>query len=305
MDLLSADERGADGPRRLTVGEMQAALAAAWRGDFTGAAIGGSVTVAPSDVVSTRTAGNTGVVAGAGVVTTGDQLVVVVAAHAGAGASIVAVALADALAAAGERVTLVEAADPRRSGLVEASGVELGEVAGWRRGERVAGAGRVQVERLAEPVSTVGAVLTPRSADGSLLVVDAGWPAWDVLDAPGWIAAALASVLPVVVCRPTVPGLRQAERLLAELPAADRAVVACVGSARWSRLASAECGPRLAAARGAGRLVAVPMHPALAVSGVTCDPLPRPVAVAGRVLAGLVVGDAVSGRPDRATGAAW
>lgn len=306
MDMLSVRADRVGGPRRLTVEEMQAALVAAWRGDFTGATLAGPVTAVPQrSTESTVSGGHAGASVGVDTTRATGRVVVVVAAHSGAGASTVAVALADALASAGERVRLVEAADPRRSGLVEASDVELGDAGGWRCGRRVAGAGQVRVDRLVAPASAVGAVPAPRPAVGSRLVVDAGWPAWDVLDTPGWIAAALASAVPVVVCRPTVPGLRQAECLLAELSAADRAVVACVGSARWSRLAPVGSGPRLAAVRTAGRLVAVPVHPALAVSGVTCDRLPRPVAMAGQVLAGMVADGAPSGRTNRVRGVGW
>jgi adenylylsulfate kinase-like enzyme len=62
----------------------------------------------------------------------GGAVVVVLAGHAGAGASTVALAIAEALVDH-RRVQLVEYADPIRSGLAAASSVELGAQVGWRR----------------------------------------------------------------------------------------------------------------------------------------------------------------------------
>jgi hypothetical protein len=207
---------------------------------------------------------------------------VVLAAHAGAGASTVALAVAEA-AAARAGATLVECCDPTRSGLLGASTAELGvDGAGWRRGRR----GALQLARRDGRVRSLGEVPPPAftqdAAGGRPLVVDAGWPADAVLRSAGWVEEVLLHRAPLVVCRATVPGLRQVEQVLAGVDAA--AVVAVVGPARWPGVVAASCGDRLGAARQDGRVVPVPLHRRLAVSGVTGEPLPQPVAGAGRAL---------------------
>jgi hypothetical protein len=308
MDRLNGQEAMPGGPRRLSVEEMQAALTAAWRGEFAASAAGSvrQPTAAAANGAGDGRNGSTRVTTSAGRVPatrtqprrgTG-RVAAVLAAHSGAGASTVAVAIADALASAGERVRLVDAADPRRSGLVSASGIELGETGEWRRGRRTAGGGQIQVERLAGCAAELGSVPPPRqrAMDGGWLVLDVGWPAWDIVGVAGWVAEVLAAARPVLVCRPTVPGLRQTEQILGELPGAANAIVACVGSTRWPRQVGAGCGPRLAEIRAAGRLLSVPVRPALAANGVTADPLPKAAAVAGHVLAALLADGTGSSR---------
>ena len=312
MDVTAADIAGS-GQRRLAVEELQAALLAAWRGDFTD---GGSA--AASTMVGGRPAahivnGREGGVAhgsartGSAAAATASGMtgvrpacraVVVLGAHAGAGASTVAVAVADALSDGGERVRLVDCADPRRSALAGVTSIELGvDAAGWRRGRRATPGGEVLVERLAGPASSVDAVPPPARGGPGWLVVDVGWPAWQAVDATGWVAALLASARLVLVHRPTLPGIRQAEHLLAELLPVDRLpVVACVGAARWPRVVTASCGPLLGEIHAAGRLVAMPVDQRVEVTGPTADPLPAPVGAAGRVLARLLTDHATSRR---------
>ncbi len=217
----------------------------------------------------------------------GGPVVLVLAGHAGAGASTVALAIADGVAA-DRRVQLVDYADPSRSGLVAAATIELGkDGTGWRRGRR----GRLDLCRLTQ--CPAGGQLPPLPAtDGAEIpvVVDAGWSLTTaLLDFPDSLRGARI----VVVSRVTVPGLRQTERVLAAVEdqgqGEGEVAVAAVGPARWPRVVEASCGPRLRAARSQGRLVPVPVDRRLATVGLTGDRLPKPVAAAGRSLAALLV----------------
>ena len=214
---------------------------------------------------------------------TGERhVVVVVAGHAGAGASTVAVAVAEALAE-DRPVRLVDYAQPVRSGLTAASTIELGaDGAGWRHGRR----GRLDLFRLARDPGEGELPPLPETEDAAgLLVVDAGWSLTGALyGSPGFLVRATKAV---VVTRVAVPAVRQTEQVLAAIDA--EAVVAAVGPARWPRLVEASDGPRLGELRSRGRVVPVPVDRRLEIAGLTGDRLPKPVAAAGRSLAALLV----------------
>lgn len=216
----------------------------------------------------------------------------VVAAHAGAGASTVALAIADAAAAAGRATHLVETAHPTRSGLVAAANAELGiDASGaWRRGSR----GQVTIDRRAGNDTPIGWPILAASDDG-LVVVDLSLPTPD-----GLARLAASGCRIVVVCRPTVPGVRLAEQLLNSVT--GRVIVASVGAGKWPGEVSASLGPRLRELRAANAVVPVPADRRLEVTGPTNSPLPKPVATAGRSLLGQIdaarSGDATaSGQP--------
>jgi rhodanese-related sulfurtransferase len=218
----------------------------------------------------------------------GATSVIVLAAHPGSGASTVALAIAEA-AGASRRVRIVECADGTRSGLAAASTEELGvDAAGWRHGRR----GEVEVHRLAHRAVTLAGVPAPAAAvdgefeAGALLVLDMGWPVRDVLEAGGWVRAALALAAPVVVCRVTVPGVHHAEQVLAAL--GRPAVVAAVGPNRWPPVVTGSCGPVLRQARHDGRVVTVPTDRRLEAAGVSTDALPKPIAAAAKAIAALL-----------------
>ena len=202
----------------------------------------------------------------------------VVAAHAGAGASTVALAIADAAAAAGRATHLVETAHPTRSGLVAAANAELGPDASgaWRRGSR----GQVTIDRRAGNDTPSGWPVLTASDDG-LVVVDLGLPSPDSLT-----RLATSGCRIVVVCRPTVPGVRLAEQLLNSVT--GPVIVASVGAGKWPGEVSASLGPRLRALRAANAVVTVPADRRLGVTGPTNYPLPKPVATAGRSLLALI-----------------
>lgn len=214
----------------------------------------------------------------------GDPVVLVVAGHAGAGASTVALAVAEGLAEA-QRVQLVDYAEPVRSGLAAAPAVELGADGAWRRGRR----GELDVVRLTSDLVDGDLPPLPETEDaGRLAVVDAGWSlTCALLGAP----ASLAGAPMVVVTRVTVPAVRQTEQVLAAVDGAavvGAAVVAAVGPARWPRLVEVSCGPRLGELRSRGQVVPVPIDRRLQIAGLTGDRLPKPVTAAGRSLAALL-----------------
>ena len=207
--------------------------------------------------------------------------IAVIAAHAGAGASTVALAISDAAAATDRRVHLVESAHPRRSGLVAAASAELGTDAtgAWRRGSR----DHVTIDRRVADVASGGWPTLPIGDEPAVTVIDLGLPAAENL-------ARLAAdrTRTVVVCRPTVPGVRLTEHVLSQL--AERpVVVAVVGPARWPQAVKASSGPRLRELRSRGRVVRVPIDRRLQAAGLTGDRLPKGVEAAGRSLAALLM----------------
>ena len=208
--------------------------------------------------------------------------IAILAAHSGAGASTVALAIAEAAAASDRRVHLVDFAHPFRSGLVAAASEELGtDVTGaWRRGQRSG----VTIDRPATKVAASGWPVPLVGVGPALTVVDLGLVAPENLTR---LAADRSRF--VVVCRPTVPGVRLSEQLLDQLTRQPVAIAA-VGPSRWSGEVTASLGPRLRALHAAGRVVPVPTDRRLQVTGLTSSPLPKSVRSAGRQLLDLFDG---------------
>lgn len=247
-------------------------------GDRADAAVGAR---APEAAVAARTYRPVG----AGMPWTGadvdDPVVLVLAGHAGAGASTVALAVAEGLAE-GRSVALAEYAEPARSGLAAASSIELGVEEGWRKGRR----SRLDVLRLSRPMAG-GELPTPPGVDSRdrLLVVDPGWSLTTALLGSAESLSGNESV--VVVTRLTVSAVRQTEHVLAAV--GDDAVLAVVGPSRWPRMVEASCGSNLGRLRSRGRVVRVPIDARLEITGLTGDRLPKSVTVAGRSLAGMLM----------------
>ena len=290
--------------RGLSVAEYQAALAALWRGDFADGADRGQAPVGGEQLRRRRGEATAAALAGhasrrqvragaawaSAVAAFPVPTVLVVAAHGGAGASTVAVLLGDVAAAAGP-ARLIDCADPIRSGVAAATDAELGtDGTGWRQARR----GSLQVDRPVAALTGVEDVDAPRpapqNAAGTVTVVDAGWPAWALLHGAGWVTNLLHTARVVVVCRATVPGVRQLEQLLAALPGPEPAIAA-VGPGRWPGSVMASCGPLVRAARDARRVVPLPVDRALEATGLTSAPLPKQLASAGRQLAAQVFGE--------------
>jgi len=160
--------------------------------------------------------------------------------------------LADALAARGHRVLLIDAADPLRSGLADATtddGPSRPSPHGAVR-VRQARRGPICCARLEFddiPVRSPALVPAPQywaSPDGpvDVTVIDIGWDAWALgataLQGPGgWLRCGSPTPRPVLAMRPSLPAARHTEQLLNRLAhwdhdggAADIAAVAVIGA---------------------------------------------------------------------------
>jgi hypothetical protein len=235
-----------------------------------------------------------------------DQLCVVVrAAHAGSGASTVALAVADAAAVGGRSTHLIEFVTPNRSGLLGVATAELGLDATqrWRYGTR----GKVTVSRRADSNDLGGAAwpspIREGAEAGEVTILDVGATGGDDPGAAGDDPSAGApnrgdeSVGPITVVafRVTVPGVRHAEHVLRRLT--GTVVLAAVGPASWPGEVKTTSGPLLARQRVAGHLITVPLDRRLEVTGLHAGPLPKSVAAAGRDLLAVLDAARRSGVP--------
>lgn len=198
----------------------------------------------------------------------GEQVVLVVGATGGAGASTVALALASCAS----EVRVVECCTVASSGLAGASTAEMGVTAdGWVQGTR----DDVLIERRSDRVPTLEAMPAPTQTPTTLTVLDVPADVDLLVASSGWLGQ-LARTLPVlvVVSRPTAPGLRRLETA-AGLLRPDRVLAVLVGAPkRWPRQLEQHLGPHGRRLRAAGRLIDLPHDPRLAVEGITTDPLP-------------------------------
>ena len=249
----------------VSVAELQGALRAAWAGQFRpGAGLGSAPAGPPPSPPGWALPG---------------QVVMVVGCHGGAGASSVALGVAEAAGESGRSARLLDCASAERSGLLTAVDAELGVDRGWRRGRRA----RLPIDRVAGVLASASDVPAPIDeplARAEVTVVDAGWGATAVLSGDSWLAQAAGSAAVVLVARATVPALRQFEQVLATCPLGP--VGAVRGPARWGRSVRATAGPALLAAEADGRVVRVPADRHLGACGITCAPLPKAVTEAGR-----------------------
>lgn len=230
--------------------------------------------------------------------------VLVLAAHSGAGASTIALAIGEASGAGSDDqdVRLVEyAAGPAHSGLAAAAATELGvDATGyWRHGER----GELTLYRRERDVDShqpaarapqnlwPAEVTRPRSGRDQLVVVDLSGAAWGAAEDTTDLTSADAAV---VVLRVSVPGVRAAEVLIERLHSTLRpgtpVVAAMVGAKRCPGMVTAAFGPRLSELRDSNGVVSVPVQGRLAMTGLTGDPLPKPVSVAGDAILRRLVG---------------
>jgi hypothetical protein len=251
----------------VTVTELQAALRAAWAGQFrTDSKYWPTAAFPPQTGPCWALSG---------------QVLMVVGCHGGAGASTVALAMALAALESGRSVRLLDCSSAERSGLLTAVDAELGVEPGWRRGRR----DRLPIDRVAGVLASTADVPPPPGEPlgaVEVTVVDGGWGAAGVLSGGSWLAQAAQSAAVVLVARATIPGFRQLEQAMAMC--CQNPVVAVQGPARWDRSVHATSGPLLLAAHAAGRVVSVPSNRHLAASGITSAPLPRGVLEAGRQL---------------------
>lgn len=200
-----------------------------------------------------------------------EQVVVVVGCHGGAGASTVALGLAEAAVSA----RVVECCTAAASGLAAASSAEFGVSGdGWTRGSRAS----VMLERRADRVSSAAGCSPPSPGSLPLTVVDCGWDVDLLASGDGWLGDLVRNEsVVVVVARPTLPGLRRLEAATGLL-GQGRVVAVVVGlEKRWPRQVERALGLHGRALRAAGRLVCLPHDPGLAVNGLTPEPLPASI----------------------------
>ncbi|MEO7844418.1 MAG: hypothetical protein ABIR82_03695 [Nocardioides sp.] len=235
-------------------------------------------------------------------------LVRVLAGHAGAGASTVTLALADA-AATQMPVRVLDAACPTWSTLAAATSTELGTTepgtteqgttgpgatepgarGGWRRGRR---GDRMLIERLAAPAPSPDRVPVPAPVEAgaipaALTVLDVGWSAREVAGHPhGWLVSTPA--VEVAVTRYKAAAFAQVEahleaRLQAQLQAggAPPTLLVVIGAKRWSGAEFSCAGPRLSRLRESA--VFMPLVGSRD-AGIGPGPLPRPLMSAARRL---------------------
>jgi len=265
---------------RYSIRELQAAAQALAAGQFAAGPAGssdtaGTMVLDESPAVSTKAVTPPVAPASPGLA----PLVRVRAANAGAGASTVALALADVADVAGIRTRVLDAAAPAWSGLLGATVTELGAAEGWRRGRRGDG---VLIDRVEQSVRVPAEVPAPRAIDGvDLTVLDAGWSMRELAVTTGWVAATAAHA-EVLVTRPNALALSQTESALTHLEdqvVAGHVVVVVVGANRWSDREFATAGRLLRRAHEQEAVLFAPLLPAKTLPVLGPDPLPKQLTI--------------------------
>ncbi|MBT8226951.1 MAG: hypothetical protein HKP61_15905 [Dactylosporangium sp.] len=226
----------------------------------------------------------------------------VLGAHPQAGASGVALALADMAVTAGLRVRLLDCADPGRSGLAGVCQIEGRSVSGGEHRAAIRCATRnlpqgvLPVRRLVGtgapmPVSLVPgpeawAATDPEPSD--ITVVDLGWDIWQLMQPSArigpltWCRLPLAPTWPVFVVRGTAASAALAEGILARYALGVRHLglaalrgLAVVGGESWPVQAQAVMGGLLRQASAMGEFV--PLDAEVIRSGWGTAPVPAAV----------------------------
>jgi hypothetical protein len=244
----------------------------------------------------------------------------VLAASSGAGATTVAAALADAAQLRGCAVLLVDTADGARSGLARAARTEGPARPGPRPGSRMRYSWRAQalLARAETTAATLSAVdlppppywLPPGHRVG-MTVVDLASDPWSIATNPAtgagaWLAPAGGGTHPIVVVRPTVPGVIHAEQILARLEywgrrgtvALPRQLVV-VGARKWPAQVAAGAGTRVQALMPT--TIFLPHDAELAVDGVTASVTPPGLRDPLKGLLDRILGPS-AGSPSQASG---
>lgn len=200
-----------------------------------------------------------------------DEPVVVVAGATGrVGASTVAVAAATG---ADGPVRVVECGPMHATGLAAATTAELGVTdAGWRQGSR----DRVRIERTTASFDHPAAVPVPAPAVCDLTLLDVGWDLAQLVGADTWLGAVVDTAPLVLVSVATAPGLRALDTALRLTRRAADSWCVVVGPRhrKWRRPLRLASSPAVDAMADRGRLLTVPEVPAIALHGLTPDPLP-------------------------------
>lgn len=185
----------------------------------------------------------------------------------GAGASTVAVALADVVADGGVATVVDLAVDGAFGASASIDARADLALRGWSGGRR----GRVRVVRPVDDDATADAI-----------------PGRVIVDTKDWVWHVDSDVL---VTRATVPSVLRAEGALADR-SAD--AIAVVGASKWPSAARACFGPQLKAMDGERRIVFFPAESDLEINGLSAEPLPASTARAARRLLDLLERDALA-----------
>jgi hypothetical protein len=253
--------------RPVPIGELLDAWLAVQRGQFRHATVPPPTTAEPAPaVVAWQPA-------------PGEVPVLMVGCAGSVGASTVALLLAGAI----DRARVVECAPVSNSGLAGASTAELGEAPnGWLSGRR----DTILIQRRQDHPSTPQGLPAPLPGDpGWLTVVDSWWEPRQLLTQTGWLAD-LARTCPrvVLVTRPSIPGMAHLEAVLSMFGPERCWAVTVATSRHLPRPVEHSLGSRTRQLRDARRLHPLPPNPALAMSGITTQPLPRSFETTARLL---------------------
>lgn len=209
----------------------------------------------------------------------GGSTITVVGAHPWAGASTVALAVADVASAHGP-VVLRDEHTRDRSGLLAVSHRDLG----------VRPDGALVGQRGPLEVYTASTAIPDHGGSG-MAVRDAGVATGPITGDAGPV---------VLVCRATIPGFQAAEVALSRLAVQPGGVVlAAVGVRRVPGVVRGSAGPAVNALCAAGRVVCVDHDRRLAVEGLDERPLPASVLASGRRILRVLVPDLEPTLPKR------
>lgn len=221
------------------------------------------------------------------------QVIPVIGASAGVGASVLAAVITDVVQLAARCALLVDTADPARSGLATAAGLDGPRVVGPHPqvGVRLSWRAQALVARLhtSVPIIAPGMLPPPRFwrppvRTVHVTVVDMALDPWriaanPIVGAGAWLRAGTPAPRPILVVRPSRPSLLLAEQLLARLEpwvtagvATPPHQLAVMGASRWPPGVAGAAGRRVAAL--AERAIFIPHDTEIALGGVTSAPTP-------------------------------
>lgn len=250
----------ADGRAAVSVAELQRAWRAVQGGQFRTSSRGPVRRTQQEQPSATWTPG------------AGERVVPVVGCTGSCGATMVAVAMAEA---AKRPARVVECTSAGTSGLAAASNAELGlHVSGWLQGTR----GELLLER-AHDVS-VGPVDVPVPSTPDrpveVTILDVAWELGQLLARPCWLSGQVTDAeLVVLVATCTVPAMRRLESALALLGDTPRiAAVIEPPRGKWPQAVQHGTGSLTRTLDHAGCLLSVPVDRRLAVTGLDSTPLP-------------------------------
>lgn len=207
------------------------------------------------------------------------RMLTVVGAHPGAGATVLATAIATSI---GGDARVIECAGGHQSGLVAASTAELGTVGEghWVRGSRE----EIVFDRLAHDHCSTPCPIPEDRAEAAT-VLDPGYRVME--RRAGWQWKALCANPVVVVTSATVPALRRTEVTLKALAAVEveTVIVAVVGGRTRGKRRLTDYGPLMTQAERRGQTLAIPIDRDLAYAGIDRKPISTQLLAAAEAVA--------------------